>query len=319
MCFLKNSLLLLVLLTTSIGHAKVIDKTLASVSGEPILLSDLQKFKSNLTKAGLVDEALSRVFDLEKVLKSRKATIEYLVNQKILEAEAKRLGLSVTIEQVNDEIGRIAKSSNLSVDQLRSMIQQKGISFADYQDFIKSSLERRAVVQQEITSKIQISEDDITTYYITQKGAANPQVFEYSLAQILFLKSNGGKQAALQRAEKVYDKLSSESFEALADKFSEDPSYSQGGVLGEFKSGEMIQEMRNAVSNLLPGQHSVVFESRAGFHIVKVLKKGLVENPQIQREKRAIQNYLMEQIFQKRLQSWLQQKRKSLYIRVTQS
>lgn len=318
MFFLK-SLFCATFLFSPLSFAKVVDKTLASVSGQPILLSDLKKFKSNLTKAGLVDEALSRVFDLEKVLNSRPATIEYLVNQKILEAEAKRMGLSVSMEQVNSEIKRIAKSSKVSVSQLRSMIEQKGISFTDYQDFIKSSLERRAVVQQEITSKIQVSEDDITTYYITHKGAANPQVFEYKLAQILLLKSNGGKESAKQRAEKVYDKLSTDSFEAVADKFSEDPSYSQGGVLGEFKSGEMISEMQNAVSNLLPGQHSVVFESRAGFHIVKVLKKNLVENPQIQREKMAIQNHLMEQLFQKRLQNWLKEKRKALYIRVSKS
>lgn len=314
-----STLFLLILLVANTGFSKVVDQTLASVSGEPILLSDLNKFKNNLTKAGLIDEALSRVFDLEKVLNSRDATIEYLVNQKILEAEAKRMGMSVSMQQVNDEISRIAKSSKISVKQLRSMIEQKGILYTDYQDFIKSSLERRAVVQQEITSKIQISEDDITTFYITHKGAANPQVFEYRLAQILLLKSNGGKDAAQKRAGKVYDRLSNESFEAVADKYSEDPGYSQGGVLGDFKSGEMIQSMQAAVSNLLAGQHSVVFESSSGFHIVKVLKKTLVENPQIQREKVAIQNQLMEQMFQKRLQNWLQEKRKSLYIRINKS
>ena len=41
---------------------------------------------------------------------------------------------------------------------------------SQYQDFIKTSLERQGLIEHEVTSKIRISDEDISSYYLAKKG-----------------------------------------------------------------------------------------------------------------------------------------------------
>ena len=57
---------------------------------------------------------------------------------------------------------------------------------SQYQDFIKTSLERQSLIEKEVTSKIRISDEDISSYYLAKKGPEATQTFEYTLSHILF-------------------------------------------------------------------------------------------------------------------------------------
>jgi parvulin-like peptidyl-prolyl isomerase len=57
-------------------------------------------------------------------------------------------------------------------------------------------------------------------------------------------------------------------FEDIADRFSDCPG--NGGDLGWFNSGEMVEEFESVVSTLKPGQVSPIFRSTFGFHIAKL-------------------------------------------------
>lgn len=78
-----------------------------------------------------------------------------------------------------------------------------------------------------------------------------------------------------QQAQDIRDRIASgESFETLARQFSQDPgSASNGGDLGFFNRGQMVEPFENAAFALDPGELSEVVESPMGYHVIRTDEK----------------------------------------------
>ena len=179
-------LLVAILTLSSISHAKIVEKIVAVVNDEIILLSDVSNFSKKIKSGGLIFEELLQMRDLKKLKRSRKQQISHLIDEKIMDSEVKRQDLQVTIERVEQEIRDLAKAKEINRTQLKGILEKSGIKFSEYQDFIRISLGRKALIEKEILSKIKISDEEISTYYISETGHSKGQVFEYTLAHILF-------------------------------------------------------------------------------------------------------------------------------------
>jgi peptidyl-prolyl cis-trans isomerase D len=78
-------------------------------------------------------------------------------------------------------------------------------------------------------------------------------------------------EEAKKKAEQVrVEALRDANFAALARKYSDDPSASEGGDLGYFARGEMDPALEEVVFSLSKGAISPVVRTRNGFHVVKV-------------------------------------------------
>lgn len=62
-----------------------------------------------------------------------------------------------------------------------------------------------------------------------------------------------------------------EKFEDLARKFSRCPSAKQGGDLGKFGRGRMVESFEEAAFALQPGQVSGPVRTRFGYHLIQRL------------------------------------------------
>lgn len=102
---------------------------------------------------------------------------------------------------------------------------------------------------------------------------------EVSVAHIMILKQGEAAQQekALATINDIYKKnQQGESFESLAQQFSEDKSSApKGGVLQRFGSGQLSsEEFENVAFDLkTPNQISAPFESQFGWHIIKLIEK----------------------------------------------
>jgi peptidyl-prolyl cis-trans isomerase SurA len=191
------------------------------------------------------------------------------------------------------------------------------MSFSQYQDFIKTGLERQQLIEKAITSRIKVSEDDVVAALSASNQEAGKQLFEYTLAHILFLNAKAGAAAAKARAENVLGKLKDgSSFDKLASEFSEDPGFETGGLLGNFKSGELNKDLDDVVQKLAPGEYSNVVPTRGGYHIIRVVKKRLIADPNLEKEKEKVRARLYETAYKKQFQTWLEQLRQEAFIRI---
>ena len=307
----------LILFFTVSAHAKLVDKIVAIVDDQIITLSDTEKFKRKLQTGGLLDEALLKLTDPETLKKDKNALLGQLINEKLLDSEVKRKNMEVTIERVEQEIRNVANMNGISRQQLQAALAKQGVTMSQYQDFMKTSLERQGLIEREVSSRIRISDEDISSYYLAKKGASGAQTFEYDLSHILFLNKNGGEDAAHSRAKAVEEKLKAgQSFDKLAEQFSEDSNFSKGGTLGTFHAGEMNKDLAEAVKKAGPGEVTGILKSPQGYQIIKVNKRTLVADPKFEEEKAAIHRVLSTEAFKRQLRLWLTQRRDEAFVRI---
>ena len=169
------------------------------------------------------------------------------------------------------------------------------------------------VLNKEITSKINVTDDDIKNYYDTHRAEFNLIEPQYHLARILVtttpnpqvrnMKNDKAQnepdaRKKVQMLENLLD--SGDDFGSLAMNYSEDPdTANNGGDLGFVPESSLNSDAGEMVKKLKPGQYSAAIPMSNpgthqvfGFQIVKLIAKepaGQREfsNPQVQQAIRA--------------------------------
>lgn len=306
------------LVFSTVAQAELVERVVAIVNNSIVTKTDLDDFKQKLKTGGLVDDSLLKMQDPKMLLSSEEALVNHMIDERVIDSEIARLGMAVTIEKVEQEIRSVTARNGITRAQLKSELAKRGVKFSDYQDFIRTTLERQALIDREVASRIKISDEDIANFYLSQNEKSDSQVYEYRLAHILIKNKSRGGQSVKQRIELVQRKLQegSKSFTELASQFSEDPNFSQGGLLGAFKAGEMIPAMEKGIRGLDVGGVSPPVQTPMGFHLLKVLKKTLVADPKMMAQKGKIQNILYAKAFKDQFRKWLDEKREDAFIRI---
>ena len=157
----KNSLsiscfLILSTLIFNLAQAELVEKITAIVNSEIILDSDFKLLQKKIKTSSMIDDSLVENGDAHSLVDNKKAQLDYLINEKILDSEVKRLNLNVTMEKVQQEIKEMAKRNNITTDEVLNAIKGQGMSVADYQAFLKTRMERQSLLEMEIISKIRV-------------------------------------------------------------------------------------------------------------------------------------------------------------------
>ncbi len=126
-------------------------------------------------------------------------------------------------------------------------------------------------------SKINLTEDEVKEYYDdnTEKFA-NPKTVEarhilikvdQSAPEELVTEAKNKAQDILQKT-----KNKDQDFSELAKKYSEGPSKTKGGYLGEFKKEAMVKPFSDKAFSMKAGEISDLVRTNFGWHIIKVEK-----------------------------------------------
>lgn len=309
------------LLFSSLANAQnakeVVDKVIAIVNSEAILQSELTALVGRSKKEGGIDEALLLEDKIEDLRNQSKLQMDFLIREKLVESEIKKQNLSVSEDRLNSEMNTMAKRNGMSKEALEQQIKKQGFSISDYKKILKSKIERQSFFENEIVSKLRITDEDAYGEFRAKFPNYKPQINEFTVAQIFFNPKKGSASDAAARAQEVLGKLSAgESFEALANKYNEDSRSNKDGYLGTFKSGDFIPELEKEVARLEVGKTSDVIKSKSGYHIVKVLDKKMTQDPQFLRVKEQIKSMLVEKNFKRQLKNWFESKKQDAYIKI---
>ena len=303
------------LLTPAFAAKEVVDRVIATVNSEVVLLSDLKTLQTRIDKPGAIDESLLLGEKPESLKSDKNAQLQFLIREKLIAAEIKRQNLLISKERVESEMDQLARRGQMTRPEFNKFVVKQGFTVEDYKEVLKSRIERQSFFENEIVSKLRITDEDAYGEYQTKNPNYKPNINEYKIAQIFFDPRKTGPEAAYKRAQTSLEKIKSgESFESVANKDSEDGGNTDG-VLGVFKTGEFNPEIETAVASLSPGDHTEVVKSKQGFHIFKLLTKKTTTDPQFLKYKEAIKASLIEKNFARQLKNWFESKKQDAYIK----
>ncbi len=315
---MKNTIILAAILFSGALSAKeVVDKVVATINGEIVLLSDVKNMQNRVKKQGSIDDTLLLGEDPENFKTDKKAQLAFLIREKLVESEIKRLGMSASDEHINGEFAQMAKKNQMKPEEFEKFLATQGFKPEEYKTILKARFERQTFFEKEIVSKLRITDEDAYGVFQTKYPNYRPRVGEFKIAQIFFANKKGGGTGALERATSAFKRLTAgESFEALANQLDETPGSNKDGVLGVFKSGEFLPDIEKAIGDLAVNTASGILRGPDGYHIVKLLDKKTVVDPNFLKAKESIKASLVQQNFERQLKNWFELKKIEASIKI---
>jgi peptidyl-prolyl cis-trans isomerase SurA len=306
-----NRFLLIVLTGLSLLYpfssgSEVVEKIVAIVNDDIITLSDVEKFV-RVEKEGKFTSADDYFRDV-----GLKDKLDAFIENTLIQQQAKKLKIEISDLEVQMVVDSIKKQNLITEEDLKEQLRKANSSYKSFFEGIRSNLIRSKVLARTISPDVVLSEATLRDYY-----DANPNEFraeEYRLQQVFI--SNRTQDAA-KRAQMAYSALGAgQSFEQVARQFSDDPSGKQGGDIGYVKKEDLVAELRQAISLLIPGTYSHPVLTPYGYHIMKVLDARKSEALPFDAVKASIQEKIVQKESEKRYKEYVGKLRASSYIEV---
>ena len=268
----KVLLIIITLLIMASLSAEIVDKIIAKVGREIILISDLNKRMQQLNASGMAMDEITQFDILNDMIESK------LIIQKAKEEEYE-VDEQMIKETAENQIKQVASQFPSEIE-FKKELRNAGLSVPDLKDYyiqmITEEQLKTQIIQHNIKSKIHITEGEIEEYYKENKVDIpfRPEMYQIGMI-VRFIEAGGDtKNKILVEINKIRDKLNEGAdFAELAKEYSDCPSGANGGNLGFFGKGMMVKPFEEAAFALMPGEISEVIETQFGFHIIKVLEK----------------------------------------------
>ncbi|MCG8583596.1 MAG: peptidyl-prolyl cis-trans isomerase [Pirellulales bacterium] len=185
-----------------------------------------------------------------------KQVLESLVNKQMIFAQCKERGVTVTTDEVYNEVNRLAKRFKLSREQFVGMLlKERGIDERQYQqDIIWPTLALRKLA----ATRMEVTEEELRIAYEQEYGASIQ-------VRIITLKTEQNAQKVLKLA-----KAEPAKFATFAKQYSKDiNSAPAGGLVQPIRRHVGYEVLENAAFSMRDGQVSDVLKIGGQFLIVK--------------------------------------------------
>ena len=269
MKFLQTILFIFILTISSMLYAEEVDGIAAIVGNQIILKSEIETNYEELKASSALGENVTK----ENILR-------LLVEEKLIAEKAERDDITASDGEIEMQLERVMQNIIAqfpTYQDFLQVLQNEGLT-ADglkerYRNQIAKQVVRDKLLQQEVFSKINVSEYEKRQYYETHLDSFPDRPRMVKIAEISIKPAMGSESLdqALQKIEDIQDELNKGAdFEELARKYSDCPSAAQGGDLGYFSRGQMVPEFEKAVFALEIGEVSEPVLTEFGYHLIRV-------------------------------------------------
>ncbi|HCN84465.1 MAG TPA: peptidylprolyl isomerase [Sphingobacteriaceae bacterium] len=250
--------------------AQSIDKVITVVGGSPILLSDIEtQYADYLAQGNPADSSIRCVI------------LQRLFTEKILSQQAVIDSVTVTDEQVDNEVDRRLRSMISRAGGQERLEQFLNRSVLQYKDMVRPQMKDQLVaskMQSQITEKVSVTPLEVKQFFDKIPKDSLPYInTEVEIGELIVYPKllDSEKQSFKDKAEALRLRVKGgDDFATLARLYSQDPGSSvEGGELGFQDRTQLVKEFAAMAFKLKSGELSTVFESQFGFHVLQVIER----------------------------------------------
>ncbi len=292
------------ILTFSINvSAELLDKVLAAMNDKVVTLSQVSRVENTITARKNIAPQIYNKTDF-----TQKEILELIIQRFLIREKLQEIGYITTDEQVESQIKSIEKRLGLKRHDLLNFLKNNGISFDEYFELTRQSIESSYFTNRIIQPLISVSEQEIKNTFYKRYQNKKTLNFVYHLVDFSLPKN----------------KLPKSKFNHFHNFLKE---FQATGVMGSSFNGTDINNLGNVsedglstdIKNILKNTDEGSFTSPIllgnYYHVFFIKEKNLAESNQYKVEKDKIKMELIQQSINSVSQQWFVNQRAKHYIK----
>jgi peptidyl-prolyl cis-trans isomerase SurA len=287
---------------------EVIERVVAVVNGDPLLLSELRTRAAPFLARVMQAPEMQRMALMQQLYGD---LLTQLVDERLLEQEARKLSISITSVDVERAIQNVQRQSGLKDAEFWEAVRGQGFQPEQYKADVRRQLVRLKVINQKVRSRINITEEDVRRRYDDQMRVARKSA-TFNVSHV-FMEVEGDSVTKLAAARSEADTLKAK---LTPDNFEEAIREHGGGDLGWVSQGDLPESLASALIALEPGQISEPVRGPSGLHIffLRERKEGEASIGSFEQVKQNIFSELLDKAMARQEAAFLEELRKQSLI-----
>lgn len=265
----------------------------ASTRGQP---PDAPAPATEVGIAAVVNDEMVSAFDVEQRVRlllvttgvpyspeaaraARLTALRSLVDEALELQEARKQGITVTEEQVEQSFQQVLQSNKVTQEQFDQLMKQAGTSATTLKRQLRAELAWNQVVLRRYQGRLSVGAEQIQAAVDRIKAnAGRPE----SLVSELMIAVDNPEQEAPARAlaQQLFDQIRSGArFSALARQYSQAPSAANGGDIGWILPGQLSSELDDTLGQMQVNSISPPVRAPGGWYILGIRDRRQTQPP----------------------------------------
>jgi peptidyl-prolyl cis-trans isomerase SurA len=243
-----------------------LDSIVALVDEDVILRSEL-----DLAVAGIVDRVRASGEAMPPMNLLESQVLERLIIRELQVQRALQTGIRASDADIDQALTTLAQQNNMSVQQLREVIEGDGEDFAEFRRNIGEEIMAERLRQRIVNGMDPVTDTEIDILLASEDLGGG----EYNVSHILLTLPDGSTPQQIAQAQAEAEDLHKRLTEGLdfasaAISYSKSQEALEGGLVGWRDLNSVPAFFADAIRDLKPGDITPPVRSPVGFHIIKV-------------------------------------------------
>ena len=301
------------------AETAIVDRIVAVVNDDIITQHDLEMAMRPYLES-TKEQGFSPEMQRQAIARLRKDTLDTLIENKLTDQEVKRYNITVSEEEIDQQIAQIKRTNSITDEDMRTMLVGRKMTMEGYRKDIKGMLQRTKLVNREVTSRVVITKEEIKAYYeknLTKYGGSR----KYHLWNLFAkLPRNATPTERLEAQALLLAVLveikQGRAFEEIVRSSGAGAGGLQGSDLGLFRAEELTPQLREVVKTMTAGDVSPIVESEFGYQVVFVKQIAETAGRPLSEVEPEIQEILYRDIVDGKIKAWLAELRRRSHIKI---
>lgn len=282
---------------------KLLDKIVAVVNTRVISLSELQRIEATLEAR---KEVSPMIYTEQKY--TQKQLLDIVIRSFIIRDKINAQGYVINDDAVESRIKMTEERLGLKRADLLQFLKGKGLTYEEYFELIRETMEFNIFAQRIIAPLISVTEQEIKNEYYRRNSTNNALSFKYNLVDFYIAES------------KLIDKNENKFLAVLKDyqltgKLPEEYRELESNNLENLNEDGLSKELASVLKTTGEGSFSKPVSLNDHLHVFYVQKKDLVESQDFIKFKDQIQNDIFMSKGKSVTNNWFDREYSNYYIK----